>query len=107
MPRIRTIQPNFARSTSITRLTRDARLLFVQLWTVADDCGRARAAPAELAAQLYPADDDALYFLPAWLDELEAEGCLERYTVDEVAYLRVVNWRRHQKVDRPTPSKLP
>lgn len=107
MPRIRTIQPNFARSTTITRLSRDARLLFIQLWTVVDDCGRARAAPAELAAQLYAADDDAPSLLPDWLDELEGEGCVERYTVDEVAYLRVMNWRKHQTIDRPTPSKLP
>jgi hypothetical protein len=107
MARIRTIQPNFARSTSMSRVSRDARLLFVQLWTVVDDAGRARASPAELAAQLYAADDDALAALPAWLDALEGEGCIERYTIDEVAYLRIVNWRRHQKIDRPTPSRLP
>jgi hypothetical protein len=107
MPRIRTIQPNFARSTSMSRVSRDARLLFVQLWTVVDDAGRARASPAELAAQLYAADDDAPAALPAWFDALEGEGCIERYTVDEIAYLRIVNWRRHQKIDRPTASRLP
>jgi hypothetical protein len=107
MPRIRTIQPNFARSTSMSRVSRDARLLFIQLWTVVDDAGRARASPVELAAQLYAADDDAPAALPAWLDALEGEGCIERYTIDEVAYLRIVNWRRHQKIDRPTASRLP
>jgi hypothetical protein len=69
MPRIRTIQPNFTHSTSMSRVSRDARLLFVQLWTVVDDAGRARAAPVELAAQLYAADGDALAGLPVWLDE--------------------------------------
>jgi hypothetical protein len=107
MPRIRTIQPNFARSTSMSHVSRDARLLFVQLWTVVDDAGRARASPAGLAAQLYAADDDAPTQLPAWLDALEGEGCIERYTIDEVSYLRIVNWRRHQKIDRPTASRLP
>ena len=107
MPRIRTIQPNFAHSTSIMHLSRDARLLFIQLWTVVDDAGRGRASPAELAAQLYALDHDALLLLPGWLDELEREGCIERYTVDGVDYLRVVNWRKHQKIDRPTPSRLP
>ena len=107
MPRIRTIQPNFALSATITHLSRDARLLFVQLWTVVDDCGRCRASPGELAGRLYVADDDAPALLPGWLDELESEGCIERYTVDEVDYLRVVNWRKHQKIDRPTPSRLP
>jgi hypothetical protein len=107
MPRIRTIQPNFAHSTTIMHLSRDARLLFIQLWTLADDAGRARASPAELAAQLYALDHDAPLLLPGWLGELEREGCIERYTVDDVDYLRVVNWRKHQKIDRPTPSRLP
>ena len=107
MARIRTIQPNFPRSTSMARVSRDARLLFVLLWTVADDAGRARAAPDGLAALLYASDPDAPMCLPAWLDELEREGCTERYTAGGVEYLRVVNWRRHQYVQRPTPSRLP
>src|SRR5476649_765232 len=107
MSRIRTIQPNFAHCNSIMHLSRDARLLFVQFWTVVDDCGRARISMAGLAERLYPLDDDAPQLLPGWLDELEKEGCLERYTVDEVDYLRIVNWRKHQKIDRPTPSRLP
>ncbi|MBS0537906.1 MAG: hypothetical protein JSR47_04075 [Proteobacteria bacterium] len=107
MPRIRTIQPHFPRSTSMVHVSRDARLLFIQLWTVADDCGRARAALPELAATLYPADADAPALLPDWLDELEREGCIERYTVEDVDYLRVASWRKHQRIDRPTPSRLP
>ena len=107
MPRIRTIQPNFAHSSTITHLSRDARLLFVQLWTIVDDCGRTRASLADLASRLYPRDDDAPALLPGWLDELEREGCLEGYTIEGVDYLRIVNWRKHQKIDRPTPSRLP
>ena len=107
MARIRTIQPNFPRSTSMARVSRDARLLFVLLWTVADDAGRARAAPDGLAALLYASDPDAPMCLPGWLDELEREGSIERYTAGEVEYLRVVRWRKHQKIDRPTPSRLP
>lgn len=107
MARIRTIQPDFPRSTSMARVSRDARLLFVLLWTVADDAGRARAAPDGLAVLLYASDPDAPMCLPVWLDELEREGCIERYTAGEVEYLRVVNWRRHQYVQRPTPSRLP
>lgn len=107
MPRIRTIQPHFPRSASMCRLSRDARLLFILLWTVADDAGRARAAPDGLVMLLYASDPDASICLPLWLDELEREGCIERYAIGEVSYLRVVNWRKHQKIDRPTPSRLP
>jgi len=107
MPRIRTIQPNFPRSTSMTRVSRDARLLFILLWTVVDDAGRARAVPDGLAALLYASDSDAPTCLPGWLDELEREGCIERYAASGGEHLRVVNWRRHQYVQRPTPSRLP
>ena len=43
MPRIRTIKPEFPQSETIGRLSRDARLLFLQLFTLVDDAGRARA----------------------------------------------------------------
>lgn len=107
MSRIRTIQPHFLMSSSMCRVSREARLTFILLWLIADDAGRARASPPELAARLYARDSDAPMFLPAWLDELEREGCIERYTVDEIEYLRIVRWRKHQKIDRPTPSRLP
>lgn len=107
MPRIRTIQPHFARSPSMSRVTRDARLLFVLLWTVVDDEGRCHAALDDLAKVLYPSDFDASIYLLVWLDELEREGCIERYAIDGVEYLRVVHWHDHQKIDHPTPSALP
>jgi hypothetical protein len=91
----------------MSRVSHEARLLFVLLWTLVDDAGRAKAAPAALALMLYPSEPEMPQFLPVWLDELEREGCIERYTVDDVVYLRIVNWRKHQKIDHPTASKLP
>lgn len=107
MARIRTIKPEFPQSESIGRLSRDARLLFVQLWTVVDDAGRARAAPRLLSSLLYPYDEDAPGLMAGWLDELEREGCILRYTVDGAAYVEITNWAKHQKIDRPSPSRLP
>jgi len=89
------------------RVSREARLLFILLWTVADDAGRLRAAPRLLADLLYPFDDDASALLPRWLDELEREGCIYRYEHDVTHYLEIVKWRDHQKIDKPTPSRLP
>ncbi len=89
------------------RVSRDARLLFVQLWTIVDDAGRTPAEPDDVAAVLYPGDFDAQQFMHMWLDELEAEGCIERYDVDGVDYLRVVHWHKHQQISHPTQSRLP
>ncbi len=50
---------------------------------------------------------DASIYLLIWLDELEREGCIERYAIDEVEYLRVVHWHEYQWISHPTPSCLP
>jgi hypothetical protein len=89
------------------RVSRDARLLFVQLWTIVDDAGRTPAEPDDLAAVLYPGDFDAPRYMQLWLDELEAEGCIERYDVEGIDYLRVVHWHKHQQISHPTQSRLP
>lgn len=107
MARIRTIKPEFPQSESTGRLSRDARLLFVQLWTIVDDAGRTRAASRMLASLLYPYDDDAPNLIDGWLDELVAEGCVELYEVDGATYLEITNFLKHQKIDRPSKSKLP
>jgi hypothetical protein len=107
MPRIRTIKPEFPQSETIGKLSRDARLLFVQLWTLCDDEGRTRAASRMLASLLYPYDEDAPSLIDGWMEELEREGCVVRYVVEGSTYLQVNNWLKHQKIDRPGKSKLP
>jgi len=107
MGRIRTIKPEFPQSETVGKLSRDARLLFIQLWTIADDAGRARAASRMLASLLYPYDDDAPALIEFWLGELEQNGMIRRYVVDGNAYLEIVKWLDHQKIDRPSASKLP
>jgi hypothetical protein len=107
MPRIRTIKPEFPQSESMGRVSREARLLFVLLFTVCDDAGRTRAASRMLASLLYPYDDDAGRKIDGWMAELEAEKCVVRYQVDGSTYLEVCNWLSHQKIDRPSASKIP
>jgi hypothetical protein len=107
MGRIRSIKPEFPQSESIGRLSRDARLLFVQIWTLVDDEGRARASSRGLASALYPFDDDVRDLIDGWMMELAREKLVTRYEVDGSTYLVVNNWRKHQKIDRPSKSRLP
>jgi len=107
MARARMIKPHFMFSRSMRAVSRMARLTFIQLWVVADDAGRVLAHPSALASRLYPGDAEARVLLAGWLTELEDQHCIERYTVDEMDYLRIVNWRKHQKIYHPTPSRLP
>ena len=107
MARIRTIKPEFPQSESMGRVSRDARLLFIQLWTICDDSGRTRAASRMLASLLFPYDDDAPSLIDGWLSELEDEGCVVLYQANGSSYLQVCNWLNHQKIDKPSKSKIP
>lgn len=107
MARIRTIKPEFPHSESMGRVSRDARLTFIELWTLADDGGRLRGNSRMLASLLFPYDDDAKDLIEGWLVELEREKCIQRYVVDGTSYLQICNWLEHQKIDKPTASKLP
>ena len=107
MARIRTIKPEFCQSEKIGRLSRDARLCFIQIWTVVDDEGRARAAPRLLAGSLYPYDDDAPALIEGWLDELARNGRISRYVVDGTQYLQVTNWSEHQRIEKKSASRYP
>ena len=107
MARIRTIKPEFPQSESVGKLSRDARLLFVLIWTHVDDEGRARAASRMLASLLFPYDDDAPKLIEDWLGDLEQNGFIQRYEVDGSRYMQVVNWLKHQKIDHPSKSKIP
>lgn len=107
MARIRSIKPEFPQSESMGRVSRDARLLFVMLWPICDDHGRTRAASRMLASLLFPYDDDAPELVDGWLDELEREACIRRYSVNGSAYLEVCNWLIHQKIDKPSKPQFP
>lgn len=107
MARIRSIKPEFPQSETIGRLSRDARLLFIQLWTLADDSGRSRASSRMLASLLYPYDDDASGLIDRWLTELSKNDCIRLYEADDNQYLEIVKWLKHQKIDHPGKSKIP
>lgn len=107
MARIRTIKPEFPHSESMGRISRDSRLAFVMLWTIADDSGRLRGNSRMLASLLFPYDDDAPALMDSWLKELEGERCIQRYQVEGQSYVQVCNWLMHQKIDKPSPSKIP
>jgi hypothetical protein len=60
-----------------------------------------------LASLLYPYDLDAPDLIDSWLRELEAGGCIKLYEVNGSKYLEIHDWLDHQKIDRPTRSRLP
>jgi hypothetical protein len=89
------------------RISRDARLTFLMLFTIADDSGRLRGNSRMLASLLFPYDDDAGKKIDGWLSELEKEACVIRYKAHGDNYVEICNWLIHQKIAKPSPSKIP
>lgn len=106
-PRIRTLKPETWHDEKVGRLTRDTRMLFVVLVTLADDDGRFRAMPSILLGHGYPYDTDAPRKIASWLEELADTGLVRLYTTNGVPYGHFPKWADHQKVNRKTDSTLP
>jgi hypothetical protein len=89
------------------RISRDARLTFILLWTLADDSGRLRGNSRMLASRLFPYDNDAADKIDGWLAELEGVDSILRYDVGNDRYIEIRNWLKHQKIEKPSASKHP
>lgn len=107
MARIRSIKPELPQSESMGKISREARLLFIQMWTLADDEGRLRGNSRMLASLLFPYDDDAPALIDGWIFELIEEHCIIVYEVGNATYVQICNWLIHQKIDKPSKSKIP
>lgn len=106
--RIRTIKPEMFEDEKLGSVSRDARLLFVALITLADDEGRCRGSGAHIRGQRYAYDADVTpAMVEGWLRELCGAGMVTVYIHGGQRYAHLTNWDRHQKVDRPSASKLP
>ncbi|MEU1497341.1 HNH endonuclease signature motif containing protein [Streptomyces sp. NPDC005732] len=110
MPRIRTVKPEFWEDELLGVMPRDARLLFIATFNMADDEGILRWTPAYIKAQAFMYDDD---LGPKEVDQLMRcltdTGLVFPYVggVARQQMAVVVNFRKHQRINRPQKSKLP
>ena len=107
MARRRMIDPNFWTSEDMSKLTARQRLLFIGIFSNADDAGRIRGKSAYIRSTVFPYDDIELSEVEKDLQAIEAVGSLVRYDVDGGSYIQVNNWKKFQTIDRPHPSILP
>lgn len=105
MARIRTIKPEFWQDERIGLMPMAARLLYIGLWTIADDYGRLRGNPLFIRAQLFPYDNDI--DVVGELDLLECTGRITRYRADGEHFIWVRRFNDHQRIDKPQESRLP
>lgn len=110
MARIRSVKPEFWADEDLAAQTsRDARLLYIGLWNLADEHGRLRGDPRFLKGQVFAYDDD---LSPAdverLVDELVAAGKVQRYRSGSSTYLFLPNLAKHQRLEAAkVESRLP
>lgn len=110
MARIRSTKPEFWSDEDLaTGASRDARLLYMGLWNLADEHARLRGDPRYIKGQLFAYDDD---LTPAavdlLLDELARLGKAQRYRAGGGRYIFLPKLGAHQRLEPDkTPSRLP
>ena len=105
--RIRTIKPQFWGSHDTARLSRDARLLFIGLISMADDEGRFLASSAAISGYVFPNDEIPAKKLREWVNELADVGVIHLYNIQGVSYGQIPTFRTHQRISHPMESVLP
>jgi hypothetical protein len=99
MARIRSIKHGFFTNEELADCSRDARLLFIGLWVIADREGRLKDRPRKIKVEVFPYDDVEVSPL---LDELQQAKFLIRYQVNGEPYIQILNFTKHQ---RPHPNE--
>lgn len=108
MARIRSVKPEIRRSLTVSAWPYPVRWTFVGLPGYLDDAGRGHDDVRLLKAELYPLDDDMTSKkLDGHLQRIADSGPLCRYEVDGQRYLHVTSWAEHQRINRPSPSRIP
>lgn len=114
MARIRTIKPTFWTDGKTGTLSDRAKLLFLGMLNFSDDLGFLKFDLGELKARIFP----YIYESPLdvvgkpLIDELVQKGLVlvvrrENENGDGVGgYLHIVNFSKHQKIDRPGPPLI-
>jgi hypothetical protein len=109
MPR-RMIDSGIWRNDKFGNLPDAGRLLFIGMFSNADDDGRLKASPRFLKAIIFPYDNDKTADQVQELrDQCAKLGLIRLYSKNGQEYLDLPGWKEHQRIrkDRYTPSKLP
>lgn len=107
--RKRIIDPEFWSDEKIALLSLGSRLLFIGIWNHADDEGLIRFNSPYLKSSIFPYDDIDLKTIDGYMNELVVNNFIFPYTggLTHQKYAYVINFRKHQTINRPQPSKIP
>jgi len=104
--RIRTIKPDLWQDEDLAEVSEPALLLAIGLLNHADDEGYFKAHPGLIKAAIFPLREPSLS-IHGMLSELSSAGYLRLFEgYNGKQYGHIVGFAKHQKINRPTPSKI-
>ena len=98
--RYRMIKPDFWEDEKIAQLSDKAKLLFIALWNFADDEGLLENNPKWIKIKCFPYEKNIK--IEKYLSELLQISLIS----EKNGIYRITNFLKHQKIKKPTPSKL-
>ena len=114
--RIRSVKPEWLEDELLAAASDEARVLSIALLLMADDYGHGRASIATIATGAWRFEmerdggekaPETLAKASRALRELVAIGFVGLYENARQRYFAIRNWRKHQKVDRPSRPRIP
>jgi hypothetical protein len=103
MARIRTIKPQFWLNEELGTIPRDARLLYIGLWNLADDRGVFEWKPSRIKIQIFPYDSDIdNQNIIEWLGCLVQIHNIIQFSEDGEGYGFIPKFAKHQDIKKPS-----
>ena len=99
MPRNRMIKPDFWIDEKLSEVSRDARLLYIGLWSFSYDNGVQEYNPRKIKAQIFPYDNLDIEIL---LNELIGKFVTIYDNKNGKKLLYINNFNKHQVINRPS-----
>jgi hypothetical protein len=110
MARIRSIKPEYWADQDLAeQVSRDARLLYIGLWNLADEHCRLRGDPRYVKGQIFPYDDDLQPpEIAALLDELALAGKVIQFRTGTGTFIFLPKLAKNQRLEpEKVATKLP
>jgi hypothetical protein len=109
MARNRMIKPEFWKDEKTGSMSDRAKLLFIGMLNVADDCGILRYNASILRSEIFVYCDITKAEIEELMREIEEAELIQVYQAkdDEQKYCIIKNFLKHQQIAKPTKSKLP
>jgi hypothetical protein len=114
MSRQRFIYPDLFDSEKFSMLSLGARVLWIGMFTTADDYGKGRSSIKALKHSVFPYDDFTLDQVAGWLSEIASMPSengdapwIELYECSNSRYYRCMGWSKRQNPRYKAASRIP